>query len=146
MVEIALDGQPFELSRLDIDRPAPHYALDTVRLLAEQVPEAKIIYLMGSDSLNDLPKWHQPLALISALHYIGVMRRPGENPDLTALERELPGLTAKVRFVDAPPLAISSSDIRSRVRSGETIDHLVPPGIAQYIREHQLYRSPHHKS
>jgi len=146
MVEIALEGQPFELSRLDIDRPAPHYALDTVSLLVKQVPEAKIIYLMGSDSLNDLPKWHQPQALISALHYVGVMRRHGENPDLAALERVLPGLTAKVRFVDAPPVAVSSSDIRHRVRSGESIDPLVPPGIAQYIHDHQLYTSPLHKS
>lgn len=146
MVEIALTGQPFELSRLDIDRPAPHYAVDTVRLLAELIPSSKIIYLMGSDSLNDLPRWHRPRNLVASLHSIGVMRRPDEKPDLLALERVLPGLTAKVHFVEAPLVAISSSDIRRRVRSGKSIDQLVTPAIAEYIHDHRLYQSPVDKS
>jgi nicotinate-nucleotide adenylyltransferase len=142
MVELALQGQPFELSRVDIDRPAPHYALDTVRILAEQNPGADLLYLMGSDSLNDLPAWHRPADLVSALRYIGVMRRPGETPDLPALQQVLPGLTAKVRFVDAPPVDISASNIRARLRCSEPFEHLVPIGVARYIREHQLYQSP----
>ena len=141
MVQIAIKGEPFELSRLDIDRPAPHYALDTVRLLKEQNFSADILYLMGSDSLNDLPGWHKPSELVSALYAIGVMLRPGEIPELATLEEKLPGLSTKVRFVNAPELAISSSDVRQRVQRGENIDHLVPPGIADYIREHRLYRS-----
>lgn len=142
MVELALQGEPFELSRVDIERPAPHYALDTVRILAEQNPGADLLYLMGSDSLNDLPTWHRPADLLAALRYLGVMRRPGETPDLPTLEQVLPGLTAKVRFVDAPPVEISSTDIRQRVRSGEPFEHLLPPAVARYIHEHHLYRSP----
>jgi nicotinate-nucleotide adenylyltransferase len=125
---------------VDIERPAPHYALDTIRILAEQNPAADLIYLMGSDSLNDLPTWHRPADLLAALRYLGVMRRPGETPDLPALEGVLPGLTAKVRFVDAPAVDISATDIRARVRSGQRFEHLVPPAVARYIREHQLYR------
>lgn len=142
MVEIALQGTSFELSRIDLDRPAPHYALDTVQLVAGQYPDAELLYLMGSDSLNDLPAWHRPADLVTALHHIGVMLRPGETPDLPALERLLPGLTAKVRFVGAPPVDISASDIRRRAKVGEPFGDLVPPGVAQYIREHHLYQSP----
>jgi nicotinate-nucleotide adenylyltransferase len=142
MVEIALQGTPFELSRIDLDRPAPYYALDTVRLVAAQNPDAELLYLMGSDSLNDLPTWHCPADLVTALDHIGVMRRPGESPDLPALERLLPGLTDKVRFVEAPAVDISASDIRRRARAGEPFGDLVQPGVAQYIQKHRLYQ-PH---
>lgn len=142
MVELALRGEPFELSRVDIDRPAPHYALDTVRILSGQNPGADLLYLMGSDSLNDLPAWHRPAELVAALRYIGVMRRPGETPDLPTLEQALPGLTAKVRFVETPPVDISASEVRARVRCGEPIEPLVPPRVARYIHKHGLYLPP----
>ena len=59
MVQLSIAGNShFELSRVDIDRPGPHYAVDTVRLLQEQLPEAELFYLMGGDSLHDLPTWH----------------------------------------------------------------------------------------
>jgi nicotinate-nucleotide adenylyltransferase len=142
MVELALDCTLFELSRLELDRPGPHYTLDTVKLLAGQNPGADLLYLMGSDSLNDLPAWHRPADLVSALHYVGVMRRSGETPDLPALEQQIPGLTAKIRFVEAPPVDISASDIRDRVHAGQPFAHLVPNKVAQYIQKHHLYQSP----
>ncbi len=146
MVELALNSTPFELSHIELKRPGPHYTLDTVNLMAEQNPGANLIYLMGSDSLNDLPSWHRPTDLVSALHYIGVMRRPGETPDLPALERLLPGLTAKIHFVEAPPVDISASDIRGRAQAGGPFSDLVPPGVAEYIREHHLYQSINQQS
>ncbi|MBI4731881.1 MAG: nicotinate (nicotinamide) nucleotide adenylyltransferase [Chloroflexi bacterium] len=146
MVNLAIQGTSFELSRVELDRPAPHYALDTVKIMAEQNPGADLIYLMGSDSLNDLPSWRRPADLVSALHSIGVMLRPGETPDLPALEGLIPGLTAKVCFVEAPLVDISASDIRRRARAGEPFSDLVPPGVAAYIRKHRLYQSPNRQS
>jgi nicotinate-nucleotide adenylyltransferase len=144
MVRLALARHPeFELSTVEFDRPGPHYALDTVRLLAEQNPEAELVYLMGSDSLCDLPTWHRPADLVSALRYIGVMRRPGDNLDLPALEALLPGLEAKVRFVDAPPVDISAREIRLRVAEGRPFRRLVPPEVYAYIVANCLYRNPH---
>jgi nicotinate-nucleotide adenylyltransferase len=142
MVEIALDGTPFELSRVDLDRPAPHYAVDSVKILAMLNPGADLLYLMGSDSLNRLPTWHRSAELVAALGSIGVMRRSGETPDLPALDRLIPGLEAKVSFLKAPRVDISASEVRLRVCSGQRYEDLVPPGVAQYIREHQLYQSP----
>lgn len=141
MVKLALDGHPeFELSTVEIDRPGPHYSLDTVRLVAEQNPGAGLIYLMGGDSLRDLPTWRCPVDLVSALHSVGVMRRPEDDIDLSALEAQIPGLTAKVRFVDAPPVEISASEIRSRVTAGQSIQQLVSPTVYEYIQVNQLYR------
>ncbi len=142
MVELALQGTPYELSRVDIDRPAPHYAVDTVRILRQQNPGAELLYLMGSDSLNDLPTWHQAQDLVNSLDTIGVMHREGELPDLQALELRLPGLTARVRFVQAPRVDISASQVRSLIRRGKPCEHLLPPKVAQYIRENKLYQAP----
>ena len=85
----------FEISTLEMDRPAPQYAVDTIHELHRHFPKAKLIYLMGGDSLRDLPDWHQPRELVDLADKIGVMRRPGDLIKLDELERRLPGLTKK---------------------------------------------------
>jgi nicotinate-nucleotide adenylyltransferase len=134
------DNPAFELSTVDIDRPAPHYALDTVRLLGMSHPGAELIYLMGGDSLRDLPSWRQPLEFLTVCHTLGVVRRPSDSVNLTELEAQIPGLTAKVRFVDAPLLDIASSDIRRRVAEGRPARYFLPAGVYEIIQERGLYR------
>jgi nicotinate-nucleotide adenylyltransferase len=91
MVKLAIADDPqFELSTVELTRPGPHYALDTVQILAGQNPGADLVYLMGGDSLRDLPTWHRPADFISACHRIGVMRRPEDAVDLVALEKTCP--------------------------------------------------------
>lgn len=141
MVSAAIVGDPgFELSRADIDRPGPHYAVDTLRWLAERDREAKWAYLVGSDSLRDLPTWHTPEQFLEACTILGVMRRPEAEADLKALEDVLPGLSARVRFIDAPLIGISGRDIRRRVRGGEPHRYLVPPEVGEIIKRKSLYR------
>ena len=95
MVKLAIVDDPqFELSTVELTRPGPHYAVDTVQILARQNPGAKLVYLMGGDSLRDLPTWHRPAEFVSACQMIGVMRRPGDAVELPSLEKSLPGLTA----------------------------------------------------
>jgi nicotinic acid mononucleotide adenylyltransferase len=59
-----------------------------------------------------------PKELLYASHWVGVMRRPGEQPNLEELERELPGISSKIHYVDAPLLEIASREIRSRIAMG----------------------------
>jgi nicotinate-nucleotide adenylyltransferase len=142
MLEVALEGnRAFEVSRVDIDRPPPHYALDTVRLLRQAHPFTKLVYLMGSDSLFDLPTWHQPVKFVAACDGIGVMQRPGDPSDLSALEKVIPGLTTKIHFIEAPLLGISSSDIRKRVSEGKPYRYFLPLGVDQIIQQSELYKS-----
>jgi nicotinate-nucleotide adenylyltransferase len=142
LVQAAITDNPtFEFSRVDIDRPGPHYAVDTVRILAEQFPDAQLYYLIGGDSLRDLPKWHTPQALVEGVDVLGVMRRPGDAIDLISLEQNLPGITRKVRFVEAPLLEIAASQIRQRVREDRPYCYYVPGGVYQIIHEQNLYRN-----
>lgn len=141
MVEAAIaDNENFEISRVEIDRPGPHYALDTVNFLRAEHPGDELIYLMGGDSLKDLPvNWHRPGDFVAACDALGVMRRPKEIIDLSELEAQLPGLSEKVRFIDAPLLEIASRQIRRRAASGRPYRYYLPPGVCDIIRERNLY-------
>jgi nicotinate-nucleotide adenylyltransferase len=125
---------------VEIDRPGPHYTLDTVDLLQAKYLSARLVLLIGGDSLRDLPTWSRPDELITALSAFGVMRRPSDKIDLESLEKTLPGLSAKVRFVDAPQLEISSSSIRQRVANGGHFRYYLPSGVYDYIVQNNLYR------
>jgi nicotinate-nucleotide adenylyltransferase len=140
MLKLALKDEPgFELSSIDIDRPGPQYTLDTISLLAQKYPNDELIPLIGGDSLRDLPTWHNPVELVAACHQIGVMRRPGDSIDLSQLEKHIPGITAKVRFVDAPLLEIASHEIRQRVMEGLPFRYYLLPSVYDYIVAHKLY-------
>ncbi len=141
MVNLAISDNPsFELSRIELDRPGPHYTLDTVKLIAEQNPNAEIVPIIGGDSLHDLPTWHQPKELLYACHWVGVMRRPEDAASLEALERELPGISSKVHYVDAPLLEIASREIRSRIANRRPYRYYLPHPVYEYITEHHLYQ------
>jgi nicotinate-nucleotide adenylyltransferase len=68
------------------------------------------------------------------------MRRPDISIDLSGLEKELPGITAKIRFVDAPLLEIASHEIRRRAAHGEPFRYYIPTGVYDYIMEKGLYK------
>ncbi len=129
----------FELSRVDLDRPGPHYAVDSVRLLHEQYPDAELIYLLGGDSLRDLPIWYRPQELIRQITILGVMRRPGVSIDLEELGEQLPGLAKKVCYFNSPMLDISSSEIRLRITQGRSFRYFLPAPVFELIRENHYY-------
>lgn len=141
MLEAALgDNEYFVISRVDIDRPAPQYAVDTVQIIRQQYPGCELYYLLGGDSLHDLPKWHAPQRLLASVDGVGVMRRPGDRVDLGGLERFLPGLGNRVRFVEAPLLEIASRDIRERILEERHYRYFLPEAVYALIQELGLYR------
>jgi nicotinate-nucleotide adenylyltransferase len=151
MLHIAVSEYPqFVISRVDIDRAPPHYAVDTVRLLAQQYPKTELVYLVGGDSLHDLPGWHTPSELVQSASYLGVMHRPDDQIDLPAIERAIPGLSRKLMNIEAPLVEISSSEIRSRIAAGRPFRHYLTVGVYFFICERQLYGykkcAPEHQS
>ena len=147
MVELALAHNPFfELSPVDLDRSGPHYSTETVQLLQKRydLPPELCYFIIGSDSLQDLPTWHRPAELIKICR-LAVARRPGSLPDLTSLEASLTGLSDQLTWVEMPLVGISASDIRARARAGQSIRYQVPDGVGEYIQKHQLYRKIQNK-
>ena len=142
MVALAIDDNPlFVMSRIDIDRSPPHYAVDTLLLLREQRPYDDFYYLMGLDSLNELLTWHLPVDFINLCNRIIVMGRQGEITQNDKLYLEISGLSKKIHHLKAPIVEISGSDIRSRVRNGLQYRYFVPEKVYQYILANQLYNN-----
>ena len=130
----------FVLSRVDIDRPGPHYMSETVNLLHQQFPDAELVFLMGGDSLHDLPTWHEPKEFIKECDRLGVMHRVGEKINLEFLESALPGISLKVEFIEAPILEISSKKIRQLVSQEKPYRYYLLPNVYEIIQTNGLYR------
>ena len=142
MVELAIASNPhFAVSRIDIDRFGPCYTVDTIELLRDEWgPGVKIYFIMGSDSLLDILTWHNPRRLIRLCRF-AVVSRPGYQVDLDELDALLPGVASRVHMLNAPQLAISSTDIQRRVREGLPIKYQVPKAVEDYIYQHKLYQN-----
>lgn len=142
MLKLAISDNPaFEISRVDIDRPGPHFSIDTVRLIAEQYPDAEYYFLIGGDSLHDLPLWHKPFDLLRSITSLGVMRRPGDEVNIEELEKKIPGIGEKIIYIDAPLLEIASNEIRERIISGRHFRYFLPGRVFKYIQEKNIYRN-----
>ncbi|MBI3967915.1 MAG: nicotinate-nucleotide adenylyltransferase, partial [Chloroflexi bacterium] len=143
MVALGIASNPhFELSRVDVDRAGYSYTVDTLRVLREQLGADDVLYfVVGSDSLKDLPEWHRPLDILRLALLVSVSR-PGEPSDHAALERDLPGALQRVVQVSVPQLQISSSDLRRRVAEGRPIKYQLPEPVESYVYRQGLYRRP----
>lgn len=140
MVQMAIEEDDgFTLSHVDINRPGPHYAVDTAKILRENYPDKDLFYLMGGDSLDDLPKWYHAKEFLSIMDGIGVMRRPGDDIDLSELFSALPELEEKLNFVTAPLLEISAEQIRRRANQNRAFRYYLLPRIYRYIKENRIY-------
>jgi nicotinate-nucleotide adenylyltransferase len=140
LVQAGIAGNPhFVLSRVEVELPPPQYTSVTMQVLAGFHPHDQLVYLMGGDSLRDLPTWHKPMEFLEACHAVGVMRRPEDQVDLQALEEVLPGVSSKVRFVEAPLIEISATDIRRRIQAGLPYRYYLPAEVYRIIRENGLY-------
>jgi nicotinate-nucleotide adenylyltransferase len=131
MVELACSGNDrLRPSRIEIDQDGVAYTVDTLRALrgAADAP-AEMYLLLGADSLRDMYTWRDPSEIRRLAHLV-VARRPGVHVHASD----------DVLVLVQPPLEISASDIRARVRAKRTIRYLVPDAVRAYIDEHGLYR------
>lgn len=142
MLQLALDDSPwFDISLVDMQRPGPSFTADTLAILRSELAPAELVFLMGSDSLRDLPAWHEPQRIVAQAE-IGVARRPGIDVDLEHIYTQIPNARGRIQIVDVPLIGISSTDLRERVRTGRPIRYQVPLAVEHYIVEHGLYRDP----
>jgi nicotinate-nucleotide adenylyltransferase len=140
MVEAAVaDNEAFFLSRIDVERPGPHYTVDMLAIVNERYPGASVYFLVGGDSLAEFGSWRDPSGILEQAR-LGVMKRPGWEADLASLAEKLPQAEERVRWLDAPRLEISGTDLRRRVAEGLPIRYLVPPAVEAYVRRTGLYR------
>lgn len=140
MIELAVAGnEAFRASRVDVDRPGPHFTIDMVHLFQRRLMgRGELFFLMGYDSLAQLPTWHEPAQLVAACRLVA-LTRPGVPLDWGYLEAALPGIRDRVILLDMPELEIASHQIQERLCTGRSIRYLVPDSVRAYIAGHRLY-------
>ncbi len=141
MVRLAIaDCSGFELSLIEINRPGPSYTVDTIEeLRAKPGSGNELFFILGWDSLAQLPKWKEPSRLIEVCRLVAVPRPGYKSPDLNQMETLIPGLLSRLIIQDKPEIDVSATQIRRRVAEGLSIRDLVPMPVAEYIKQHRLY-------
>ena len=140
MARIATAGHPaFEVSDLETRRPGPHYSVETLESVHRERPDDELFFLIGADSLVDLPAWREPEG-IARLATIVVVNRPGiEVADPGRMPDFGPG-TRPLLSVTIPSIGIASHDLRRRLAEGRSVRFMVPRGVEAYIEAQGLYR------
>lgn len=138
MLSFATAGvREFVVSRLEIDRASVSYTVDTLRQIRVDRPHDELCLLIGADSLRDFMTWREPESIAELAEIVAVNRGTDSATNwLAGLPNEV---SQRVRFVEMPGIAISASDIRSRVAASRSIRFLVPRAVEVYIQERKLY-------
>ena len=157
MIRLAIEGNPaFVLSALEVDRGGVSYTIDTLReILDNYTPRPELSLVIGTDSFNEFSSWREYLEIVELASLV-VIRRPGT--PLKDISEVLPVELARsfcydskdgsfknskersIKFLDSASMDISSSMIRASLAARESIKHLTPDKVIDYIEENGLYR------
>jgi nicotinate-nucleotide adenylyltransferase len=139
MTVIATASNPlFRVSRVDVDREGPTYTVDTLRALKDELGgDTDLYFITGADAVLEIFQWKDPEELFQLAHFIAATR-PGY--DIAGFEAHAPTKHPGITVMNIPALAISSTDVRTRIASGRPIRYLVPEGVKSYIEKAGLYR------
>lgn len=144
MVALAIESEPaFVLSRIELDRPGPSYAVDSVTELADRSRAAgrpEPWFVLSAEVLEGFHSWREPERVLQQCR-VAVAPRPGAEPlDRDWLTAHFPGYMERFAFLPGPELDIASTAIRERVARGSPIKGLVPQAVVHYIEAHGLYQ------
>ena len=143
MCRLAFEGvEGVIVSDLEMRREGKSYTVDTLRELYD--PDGRLFLLMGTDMLLTLDKWREPEEIFRLCYPVYIRREEDDGLDGAIVEKiksnqEKYGKV--VRRIMAAAIEISSTDVRAAVADGFPIEGAVPPAVARYIHEHELYRN-----
>jgi nicotinate-nucleotide adenylyltransferase len=142
MLRLATAGNDgFRIDELERVRAGPSYTADTLDELHARWPDAELFFLLGSDSLPDLPRWYDPQRIVRRAALV-VMERVGTpvmSREALAGSLSLPADAVRLEAVDVPLFDLSSRELRRRVREGRSVRYMLPAVVEQYVREKNLY-------
>lgn len=145
MTVLATAANPaFLASRFEIDRPGVTYTVDTLRHLRAHYPaNVKLYFITGADAILDIVTWHHADEIAGLATFIAATR-PGFDIEQARQRVEESGLAFDVRYIQIPALAISSTNIRDRVRLGKSVRYLTSESVIGFIGKNGLYRAEAH--
>jgi nicotinate-nucleotide adenylyltransferase len=136
MTQLAIEGnRSFSVSDIELKRGGLSYTVDTLRQLKELHPRSQIYFLTGSDMLEEIHTWREPEEIYKLAKMV-IATRPGFDK-FDPKNR----FAKKSTVVEITGVDISSSQIRERVKKGQSIKYLVSPRVEEYIKKKKLYKS-----
>jgi nicotinate-nucleotide adenylyltransferase len=144
MLQLAVGGhRALRVSSLEVDRGGVSYTCETLATIHAQYPDAELFFLMGADSLEDLPTWREPRQICQLAVPVVVRRAGSAVPDFAAFAQLVDPQRLQLfqqSQVVMPIVELSSTDIRQRVARGQSIRFRTPRAVEKYIETHRLYR------
>ena len=143
MLDFATAGfREFVVDQRELKRKGTSFTVDTLAEMKEEFPDAEFYFLMGADSLVDLPTWKDPERIAELAQIIAVNRNNSSPEDLNSAVQQLPAEVQKaITILEMPEIAISASDLRLRISEKRSIRFLTPRPVERYILEEKLYTS-----
>ena len=144
MLSLAISGHAaFRIDELEKERTGPSYTVDTLAHLQAQRPGDELYFILGSDSLQDLPMWYQPRRVLELATLIVMVRAdwpPFSESQLKEALKLSGDFALRHQVVEAPLITLSSRDIRRRIAEGRSVRYMIPRAVEAYIHEKGLYR------
>jgi nicotinate-nucleotide adenylyltransferase len=145
MARLAIQGnRRFTLSDIEVKRSGPSYSVDTVEAMRRRFgARCELLFLIGSDTIPELPKWHRIDELLDRCVIVPLTRPGVDVPPVEKLATELGAHQARGildRMIEMPLIGISATAVRRRVDEGRSVRYLVPDSVADYIAEKGLYK------
>jgi len=135
MTKLALEGNPyFFVSDIELKRDGLSYTVETLRELKELYKNSEIYFLTGSDVLDEITTWKNPEEVYKLANIV-----IGVRPGFDKFDPEN-HFAKKSIIVEITGMDISSTQIREKVRKGESIKYLVPSKVEEYIKNRNLYK------
>ena len=142
MVRLAVEGEEnMDACAEEIEREGVIYTVDTLAILHEKMPGCRFHYIIGADTLRVLHTWRRAEDVIRLCAFLVVMRPGEDEQQVLAAADSWRARGAEISFLPARLMDISSTEIRSRLESGRTLDGLVPESVQAYIVKHGLYQT-----
>ncbi|MCF6096618.1 nicotinate-nucleotide adenylyltransferase [Thermovorax subterraneus] len=143
MTALATNNNPFfEVSRIEIDRKGYSYTVDTLNQMVEIYgSDTSLFFISGADAVLDILTWKNIKEVLDICTFIAATRPGYPINKLKDKLEEIKKLYGKdVYLLEVTAIAISSTEIRKRVKEGRSIKYLVPEGVEKYILKNGLYR------
>lgn len=139
MTHIAISGNgAFEDDDFEIKRKEKSYSVNTLRYLSEKYPCDELFFIIGEDSLEDLPGWYRPEEILTMCALLVFPRKSRE-----VMKREVERMRGvfgeNIYPLNAPVIEISSTEIRKRLRDGKSVRYMLPDSVLEYIEKYNLY-------
>jgi len=140
MLRIAIgDETGLEISTVEIERGGPTYTIDTLRALP---PDRRYFWILGADQLENFCSWKEWEDIAARVHLVVAARPGSELAPPAALRARLRAAQRELHILPMSPTGLSATAIRQRIATGQTVEGMLHPGVAQYIQRHGLYRHP----